>query len=93
VISRPFASRSTAESRTTSPVRTVRLRGVSSTRAIVLATTVTAAVAVAGASVAVSTARPGAVAVTTPSSSTATIDGALELHRTASLSRTSSAFE
>ena len=76
----PAASFGVAPKRTTSPVRAVSLRGVSSTSAMVLAMTCTAELARAGASAASIIALPGATAVIIPSESIVSTRGALDVH-------------
>jgi hypothetical protein len=80
VISLPCASRALTVSSTTSPVRASIRAGETSTRAIVFATTCTGTEAVAAPALAVMVARPGATALTTPSSETRTTPGAELFH-------------
>ena len=88
-IARPLASFAVAVKRTTSPVRTVAVPGSSVRRVTVLGRTCIMSVRVAGPAFAVTVARPGDTARSTPSAVTLATRGLLDVNATGSW-RTSS---
>src|SRR2546426_1147809 len=84
---RPAAPRAVAVSFTTSPVRTLDVGGSTEMRAIVLGSTCSARISVAGAEVAVIVARPALRARNLPSLVTVATRGLLEVNVTGSVRR------